>query len=141
MKFRNVIDDTRGVAAIEFALLAPTLILLMMGVLTIGVHMQSFNSVRSIAFDANRYTVVEYQKNNKLDADQIEQVAKSIADSAPYSLPLERLTVAAAEVPSGITGAKRFNLTLTYVPLDLAMPMDIEPPTITKTHAIIVPDN
>jgi len=136
----DLLRDSRGAAAIEFALLAPAIIMMLLGVLMVGLHMQSYNSARSIVYDVNRYTVVEYQKNNQIDEGQIEEVARSIATSSPYNFPTDNLNVTVGEVASGMTGAKRFNMTLTYTPIEIALPMDIGVPTIVKSHSIIVPE-
>ena len=137
---KRLLRDSRGAAAIEFALLAPSLILLLFGVLTLGVHMQSYNSARSIVYDLDRYTVVQYQTKNEIGAEQIAEVGTAIATSSPYNFPVDRLRISAEEVASGITGAKRFDVTLSYVPLDIPLPLDLDPPTIVQTQAIIVPD-
>ena len=76
-------DDCDGAAMVEFALLAPIMLVMLFGVLMMGVQMQTYNALRGIAYDVNRYTVVEYQKANDLNASQISQVAASIARSSP----------------------------------------------------------
>ena len=44
---RRLRRDDRGAAIIEFALLAPVLLGLMLGVLQMGLQMQSFNALRA----------------------------------------------------------------------------------------------
>ncbi len=138
--FRRLARDNRGATAIEFAMLGPSLILMMFGILTIGLHMQSFNSARSIAYDVSRYTIVEYQKENRIEANQIREVALAIATSAPYNFNPDNLSIVVEEGSTGITGADRYDLTITYAPIDVPLPIDLDPPTIQKTQAIIVPE-
>ena len=140
---KRYLRDRRGMAAIEFAILAPMIIVLLLGVLAIGIQMQNFNSLRSIAYDVNRYTVIQYQKDIEFDADQIRDKALAIAGSSPYNLATgdeARFDVTVEEGATPITGARRFDLTLTYIPMKIAMPLDLDPPKLTKTQAIIVPD-
>ena len=64
-------NDT-GAAAIEFALLSPALILMMIGVLQVGVAMQNYNALRGLSADVARYTMVQYQTGNTISNSQIE---------------------------------------------------------------------
>jgi len=137
---RQLIGDKRGAVAVEFAILAPAIIVLLLGVLMIGLHMQSYNSVRSIAYDVERYTVVEYQKENKLLPAQIEQVAQSIGRLSPYNFNSDRLNASVVTEASGMTGAQKFVLTLTYTPQKISALMKVQPPVITQTQSIIVPN-
>jgi len=91
-----------GAAAIEFALVAPVLITMLLGVLMIGLHMQAYNSVRSAAFDTERFTVVEYQRQNEMLPAQIEQVAVAIATRSPYNFNPEEVEACVDTVPSGM---------------------------------------
>jgi len=107
--------NQRGGAAIEFALLAPVFIALMMGVVEVGIYMQNYSAVRSLATDASRFAAVEYQKNNQITESTLETNIRSMAIASPYNLNDDRLTVAVNEVsPSPINGARQFSLTLTY---------------------------
>lgn len=139
LTLRLLLKDRRGGPAVEFALLAPILIAMLMGVLMIGIYMQNYNSVRSIVFDTERYTVIEYQKENKLLPLQIQQVATAIGSRSPYNFSPERLDASVQEVASGMVGAKRFNLTVTYTPPVISGLLHIHPPVIQRTEAIIVP--
>ena len=58
--------DRRGSTIIEFAILAPAIVTLFLGILQVGTWMQSYNALRSIAAEAGRYTSVQYQKANHI---------------------------------------------------------------------------
>ena len=136
---RQLGGDTRGAAAIEFAILGPLLISMLLGVLMVGMQMQTYNSLRAVAFDVNRYVVVEYQKGNKLSNGQIEQVAYSLASAEPYSLKRQfKATVPQAE--EVMTGAKKFVLTVEYQPAAVNALIDVTPPKLTYDQSIIVVD-
>ena len=138
-QFARVLSDRRGSAAVEFAILGPVLISMLLGVLMIGTQMQNYNALRSIAYDVSRYTVIEYQKDNKLTADQINLVTANIAGRSPYNLSRDELSSTVVEQASGITGAKKFVLTLSYTPMDISGILPASP-TLTETQSIIVAD-
>lgn len=133
-------EDESGAAVIEFAILAPLVIAMLLGVLATGIQMQGYNALRAIAYDVNRYTIIEYQKANQLDKQQIAEVAVSIARNSPYDLAGDRLDAVVTEETTGVTGAKRFVLSLSYTPPSIVTVFDIHPPTITQTESIIVAD-
>ena len=58
--------DRRGSTIIEFAILAPAIVTLFLGILQVGMWMQSYNALRSIAAETGRYTAVQYQKANHI---------------------------------------------------------------------------
>jgi hypothetical protein len=131
--------DERGGAAIEFALLAPVFIALMMGVVEVGIYMQNYNAVRSLATDASRFATVEYQKNNKLSEETLESNIHTFAIASPYNLNSDRLEVHVDEVsPSPIDGARQFSLTLTYALPDLVGGTSIDNISIDYTRQLFV---
>lgn len=136
---RSLIEDRRGAAVIEFAIVGPILTVMLLGVVWVGFQMQKYNALRSIAADVNRYTVVEYQKNNQIDASQIQSVAASIAVRAPYELFGDRLDVTVTQPSSSISGAKQFSLQLSYTPQDFLNYAGITPVTLTYDQNIYVP--
>lgn len=131
--------DTRGASAIEFALLGPIMIAMLMGILWTGVQMYSQNRLRAIASDVNRYTVVEYQKANKLTATQISEVASATAIRAPYNLEAAQLDVTVAEPASPIAGAKQFQITLSYTAPNFLGFLGVGSPTQTYSQNVYVP--
>lgn len=60
---RNIAGST----IIEFAILAPMVVTLFLGVLQVGSWMQSYNALRSVAADTGRYTAVKYQRAQYID--------------------------------------------------------------------------
>jgi Flp pilus assembly protein TadG len=107
--------DSSGSVAIEFAILAPVLITMLFGVLQIGLGMQNYNALRSVAAEAARYAVVERQKGVTYVASDVQAMARTIATGAPYGLHGTRLTVNCANATTQrVTGATEMTLTLTY---------------------------
>ncbi|AZI35381.1 hypothetical protein NT2_09_01440 [Caenibius tardaugens NBRC 16725] len=113
---RRLARDQKGAAIIEFALLAPALIGACIGILAIGIQLQNYSAMRSLASDMNRYTVVEYQKSNRMTAAQITDVTSALAVNPLYGLKGDRFTVSVEEAASPIAGAKKFTMTLSYSP-------------------------
>jgi Flp pilus assembly protein TadG len=136
---RRLARDRDGASVVEFGLLAPVMIALLMGILWVGVQMQSYNELRSIASDVSRYTVVEYQKSNKLTTDQIATVAAAIAVRTPYNLAGDNLDVAVTELTSPVTGAREFRISLSYASPILIKSLGVGSPSQTFNQIVFVP--
>lgn len=107
--------DTTGSVAIEFALIGPALLTMLLGVLQIGVAMQNYNALRSASADAARYAVVNYQADANLTTVQIQSYALNVAANAPYSLKTERLSVTVADATlQRIAGARELTMSMSY---------------------------
>ena len=105
----------RGASAVEFALLAPVFFGLMLGVVAVGVYMQNYNAVRSLASDASRFAAVEFQKNNVISEDALEDNISAMAVASPYNLNPDFLDIQVTEVtPARVNGAREFTLDITY---------------------------
>lgn len=107
--------DAQGSVVTEFALLAPTVMTLMFGVFQIGIGMQNYNAMRSVASDVMRYAVVNYQTGNELSNDQIRYYLRSIAIKNPYNLESSRLDLNVTSVATPrITGTIEKTVRITY---------------------------
>lgn len=83
---KSLCRRNEGAAAVEFALVAPLLITMVLGVVQAGMWMGTYNSMRSIANETGRWTTVEYQKGNRRANIDIAVEARRRATTAPYSL-------------------------------------------------------
>lgn len=106
--------DERGAALVEFALVAPIFLTLLMGVIQVGLHVQNTNAVRNLASDAARYAVVEYQRGNKLSTSQISMVIRARGVGPRYNLNTDRLNVTVTEPASRIGGVREMRIALSY---------------------------
>jgi len=105
----------RGSISIEFALVGPALIAMLLGVLQVGVGMQNYNALRSVSSDIARYSMVQYQTGNKLSDGQLAAYARSVATSSPYGLDNTRLgTQILTSETQRIAGATEKTIVLTY---------------------------
>jgi Flp pilus assembly protein TadG len=131
--------DRCGAAIVEFAILAPTLFAMMFGVVQVGIQMWCYNSLRSIAADAGRYAMVEYQKQNQISTDQIASKALAIAVNDPYEFNTDRLTYPDVQNPaSDIAGMTKFTITMVYSPMSVLDFIGVSAPTLTITRPIYV---
>ena len=135
---RRLRGDDRGAAIIEFALLAPVVLGLMLGVLQIGLQMQNYNALRSVAADTVRYTMIEYQKEDKLTAEQIQSKAIGYATNTPYGLIAAGLDAVVTQPATDIAGMKKFQLVMTYAPPNLLGVIAVQAPTLTWTRVFYV---
>jgi len=113
--FSNIRKNADGAAAIEFALIAPMLFGLMLGVLQIGIAMQNYNALRSVSADVARYAVVNYQTSTRLSVSQLQDYAYSVGTTAPYALQRQNLTTSVRMATTQrVTGATEYTIALTY---------------------------
>ena len=135
---RRLTNDDRGAAIIEFAILAPIVFGLMIGIIQIGLGMQAYNSMRGVAGDAARYAVVEYQKGNAPGNATIENQAIAIATSAEYNLdPAVDIDVTNAAVER-FDGAWEKTITITYTVPAMLPFFDWASPTLTFSRPIFL---
>lgn len=108
-------QDSSGSTLVEFALLAPVFLSLMIGVLQIGTYMQNYSAVRSLASDASRFAAVQYQKSNELSTDDLSADIVAMGATTPYNLTASSLNVTVTEVsPSDVDGSRKFDMQITY---------------------------
>ena len=136
---RRILADRRGSVALEFGLLGPLAIALMLGVLQVGIAMQSYNAIRNVSADVVRHTAIEYQVNNHLSDTQIEQWALSTAINAPYLLQSEALDVNVADASTQrVTGATEKTMTISYQVPSILTLLGFASPSISFTRPIFV---
>ena len=138
---RRLTASERGASAVEFALLAPVFISLMLGVVEVGLYMQNYNAVRSLAGDAARFAAVEYQKNNVVTEEALEANIKAMGLAAPYSLMDRQLTVTVTEVsPARVNGAREYDLDIDYALPDIIGGTTIDNLTVSYSRPLFVLD-
>lgn len=136
---KSLRGDTGGSVVVEFAILAPVLITMLLGVFQIGVAMQNYNALRSVAAEAARYASVERQKGTTIAATDVRTRAIAIGTRAPYGLIPARLTVTCANATvQRVPGATEMTLTVQYrVPNFLGM-INVGEIPLTFTRPIFV---
>ena len=138
--FARILSDNRGSALIEFAILAPALIGMMMGILYVGLQMMNYNAMRSVSSDIARYTLVEYQKPRPVQASEIKEKAEAIARNPPYGLNIDNLSVVVTTPVTDISGTKKFTAKITYTPYNPVEFLGVDGPVMVETRSFYVDD-
>lgn len=107
--------DENGASAIEFVILAPVLIMALLGVMQVGLYMQAQNALSGVAGDMSRFMAIEYQRENEITNSQLETLAYSRAVSSPYLLQSSRISTKAQDASTqSIANVREIELTLNY---------------------------
>lgn len=131
--------DQRGATVIEFAILGPALIAMLLGVMQVGLYMQAQNALSSVAGDMSRYMSVEYQKDNEISNTQLENLAYTRAISAPYLLKGSRVSTTATNAAAQpIANVREIELTLTYQVPNVMAFATMGPMELSYTKSIFV---
>ncbi|TCJ32287.1 TadE/TadG family type IV pilus assembly protein [Parafrankia sp. BMG5.11] len=107
-------SDRRGAALVEFALISPILITMLLGVVQIGTWVQAYNSVRNVVNDTTRFAMVEYQRGNKISDEAIADRASAIAVSGKYNLDAGLVIPAVTTKSTEVDGIKQRRLVISY---------------------------
>lgn len=116
----RLVRDKRGAVLVEFAMLAPALLLLLVGVFQVGVHVQNANAVRNLAADGARWVVVQYQRGNTLTEEQVELGIAALGRGPKFNLRPDRLGVQVeTRATPRIAGVGEMTISITYDAPDL----------------------
>ncbi|KUO49685.1 MAG: hypothetical protein APF78_12545 [Sphingomonadales bacterium BRH_c3] len=138
-RLNRFLRDARGSTIIEFALLAPVLIVATIGVFHVAIYMQNYNSLRSIASDTARRVMIEYQKENQVSPIEIEAIARSIAVGAPYLLETDQLQVTVTQAgTSRVQDATEMDIAIAYLGEDFLPLVNIDALNMTYSRPIFV---
>jgi len=143
MRIRNLVRciqrDKSGAAALEFALVGPALIAMLLGALQIGIGMQNYNALRDVSAQVARYAMVQYTTGNTLTNDQLDAYAYNVAQSAPYLLKSERLVSTVSDAATQrVTGATEKTLVMQYRIPSMFEAMGLRGPQITYTRPLFL---
>lgn len=139
-RLRQLFRNSSGNATIEFAIIAPAMLALLMGVFQVGVGMQAYNALRAIAMDTARHSAIEYQQNKTLSNDQITSWARARAVNAPYLLSEGNLLVTTtAAATQRVAGASERTFTIRYTVPSFLTVIGINSQYITYSRPIFVP--
>ncbi|ABD26350.1 TadE-like protein [Novosphingobium aromaticivorans DSM 12444] len=112
---KRLFFNREGAAAVEFALVGPLFIALLLAVFQFGAAAQSYNALRAASADVQRHVVVEYQAGNRLTSDQIGAYALAKAQDLPYILKTTGIDASAVKkTTSRVSGTVEYTLNYTY---------------------------
>lgn len=139
-RFTHFRDDRTGSVAVEFALLVPVLLGLMLGIMQIGIGMQNYNALRAISADTARYAVIDAQASmaRKTDAE-LKTWAENRATGPIYHLNGARLTVTVAPAATQrVPGANEKTITISYTISSMADFIGMRDMTIQYSRPIFL---
>ena len=132
---RKALDEVRGSAAVEFAMVLPVFLLILLGILSFGIYFGAAHSVAQLAADAARASVAGLS-----DAERATIARQHVATSASEYLLLkhEKITVEAAPLEGDATQfrvAVRFDAS--HFPIWGFSPfVPLPPPIIERTATV-----
>jgi Flp pilus assembly protein TadG len=136
---RAVLRNRAGAAVVEFGLLAPVFIAMVFGILQVGIYLQNYNAVQSVASDGARYVMVEYQKDNALDDEQIRSVMLAVATNSPYLLDSDRLNVVVDRSgTSRVDGTVEVDINISYTLSDIIPGIEIPLSVVRYSRSVWV---
>lgn len=137
--------DSAGSVAVEFALIGPAMLAMMLGVLQFGIGMQNYNALRSVTAEVARYAVTDAQdaaaRSNMTLRDtntQLEQYAREVAADAPYGLQASRLTATITSIPTRVDGASERRIELRYNIPSVLTVIGINAIPVTYTQTVFI---
>ena len=131
-------DNRTGSTIIEFAILAPAIVTLFLGILQVGMWMQSYNALRSVAADTGRYTAVQYQKINNISNIDMATWARNRAINTYLFHSAKISTNVTDAANQQIVGVTEKTLTLTYTFESIMSVVGINDQTVTFARPIFV---
>ena len=138
-RIRSAARDQAGAAMVEFALITPVFLMMLIGVFQMAFWMQNHNAMRSIASDTARYVAVEYQNGNTLPTSNIEAVTRSIAVRSPYGLENGNFDVTVTQSASSrVTGATELKVDMSYQAIDILPFVPLDPLTFSYSRPVFV---
>lgn len=122
------VSDQRGASAVEFAIVSPVLIVMLIGIVMFGWAMHSVHTVRLAVEEAGRALLL----NNSLTQTQLQAMVQ--ANLASVGAPSATLSLAADSSVAGVT-AKRISATSAFT---ISVPF-LPDYGITYTTSVVVP--
>ena len=131
--------DCRGSTIVEFAMLAPVFITMLLGVLQVGLALQSYNALRSASADVARHAMVEYSSGNPMNAEELEAYALQHSTGAPYLMREGAVEIDIVTAPTQrVVGARELTLTMTYQIPSLVESWGLKGPELEYSRPIFV---
>lgn len=137
-RLRRLRGDHAGSVIVEFGILAPAIIMLMLGVVQVGLWMQTYNALRSVAAESGRYVAVEYQKANRISNVQMALWARDRAISN-YLMEADRVNTSVVDSGTqSIAGVTEKTLTINYTMGSIMQIVGIDGIPVTFSRPIFV---
>ena len=137
---RRLRGNSAGSTIIEFAILAPAIVTLFLGILQVGTWMQSYNALRSVAADTGRRVAVGFQRVDSTIDENIEMAewARTRAIDAYLFKDGNISTDVTDAANQRITGVTEKTLTVTATYTSIMSIIGIEDQVVTFSRPIFV---
>jgi Flp pilus assembly protein TadG len=135
---RRLAADCGGSTMVEFALLAPAFIAMLLGVLQIGIGLQNYNALRGLSADVARYAMIQQARGNPQSNSQLQTYVTTAGTGAPYLLGSSLDPHVTDAATPQIAGVKELTLTINYQIPTLFSAMGLQGPSITYTRPIFL---
>jgi Flp pilus assembly protein TadG len=135
---RRLKPHRAGSTAVEFALLAPAFIAMLLGVLQVGVGMQNYNALRGLSADIARYAMIQQARGNPQSNDALQTYAVSAGRASPYLLRSSLQAVVTTKATPQVVGVTELTLDLTYQIPSLFTPLGLKGPSISYSRPIFL---
>jgi Flp pilus assembly protein TadG len=123
---------------LEFALLSPLLIFLLVGTLQVGIMLQSYSALHHVTADVARHAMVQYATGNHLDDTELTLFARGKATAPPYMLTSTLVVTVTDTATPQIAGTTEKALTITYQIPSLLSSMGLNGPSITDARPLFL---
>ena len=131
--------DGSGAVLVEFALVGPAVIVMLLGVLQVGIGMQNYNALRTMSAEVARYAMVQYATGNNLTNGQLNAYAYTVGENSPFLLKSDRLTATVTDAAvQRVTGVTEKSLVMQYQIPSLLEPFGLNGPHITYTRPLFL---
>ena len=109
---RRITRDTSGLGAVEFALIAPVLLAMLLGIAMLGILFLAQSGLKSAVEDAARYATIWPRPTQT----QIEaRIAAKRFGLNPDNIVAPTITFNTASNPAYVTISMGYNITINYV--------------------------
>lgn len=137
---RRLWRNREGSTIVEFAIIGPAMITLLLGVVQTGFQVQNYNAVRNLASDGARFTAVQYQKGTRSAPDTIETWMRARGVGGVYNLDTDRLTVdVTQQTTSQLAGLVEMNISVSYAAPDYLWSVAGDALTISVLRPVFLP--
>lgn len=139
-RLRKFSADRRGSTMVEFALIGPAMMLVLLAIVQIGMQIQNYNAVRNLASDGSRFATVEYQKGTRSTTAAIETWMRARGVGGAYNLDTDRLGVTVTPVAtSRLTGLVELSIAVNYDAPEYLWTVAGDTLAISYTRAVFLP--
>lgn len=125
------IRDTRGVAAIEFAILTPVFLLLLTGMMAYGVYFGAAHSLQQLAADAARTAIAGLSEGER------NRLVNAYLDANADSYMLIERRLLTASIGDRPSDPDHYNVTLRYDASELPI-WNLYPPLPLPSRVMVV---